>query len=78
MVARGGFALQAVGPGRYLLRFGALDVVNAATGRAFVLDLNGAEPTRQGAARLSPAERALEELARQRRQGAVLRPMDVP
>lgn len=76
MVARGGFELLAVGPGRYMLRFGGREVLDATRpGQAFVLDLNGAEPA-PGAprSRQDARERALEELARQRRQGSVLTP----
>jgi hypothetical protein len=46
MVARGGFTLHAVAPGRYVMRYGGFDVLDGATGTAFKLDLNGAEPTR--------------------------------
>jgi len=49
VVARGGFSLQAIGPGRYLLRYGDYQVLDAATGRAFMLDLNGAVPVRPDA-----------------------------
>lgn len=82
MIARGGFTLQAVGPGRYLLRYGTRDVLDvrpgAAPDQAFVLDLNGAEPTRPGAGRQPLPDRLLEEEARRRRQGAILRPVDAP
>jgi soluble lytic murein transglycosylase-like protein len=45
MLARGGFALSAVGPGRYALTYGGRAVLDAARpGQTFVLDLNGAEP----------------------------------
>lgn len=45
MLARGGFALDAIGPGRYVLRWGEYTVLDATRpGEAFVLDLNGARP----------------------------------
>jgi hypothetical protein len=82
MIARGGFTLEAVGPGRYRLRYGTLDIHDgrpgAAPNQAFVLDLNGAEPTRPGAGRLPVPDRLLEEEARRRRAGERLRPVDQP
>jgi soluble lytic murein transglycosylase-like protein len=45
MVARGGFQALAIGPGRYVLRYGAFEVEDGRNpGRAFVLDVTGAEP----------------------------------
>jgi hypothetical protein len=45
MVARGGFQAVAIGPGRYVLRYGAFEVEDGRNpGRAFVLDVTGAEP----------------------------------
>ena len=45
MIARGGFRLLAIGPGRYELRYGDQQVLDATRpGYAFVLDLNGARP----------------------------------
>ncbi|MDW8399718.1 MAG: hypothetical protein RMK90_14270 [Acetobacteraceae bacterium] len=63
MLARGGFTLHAIAPGRYRLRWGGYDVLDAARpGQAFVLDLNGlspvpptaTSPTRQPARPTSP------------------------
>lgn len=80
MVARGGFQLEAVGPGRYVLRHGGRDVLDAnRPGGAFVLDLNGAAPLRDDptpGARFRASERALEEEARRRRQGLRLEPAE--
>jgi soluble lytic murein transglycosylase-like protein len=46
MVARGGFSLMPVAPGRYMLRWGQYEVLdrNAGDRRPFVLDLTGAAP----------------------------------
>lgn len=62
MLARGGFTLHAIGPGRYRLRWGGFDVLDArAPGLAFVLDLTGATPVepedaaRRDRRRMSPA-----------------------
>jgi soluble lytic murein transglycosylase-like protein len=85
MVARGGFSAETVGPGRYLLRYGAQEVLDAAGGRRpFVLDLNGAQPVEAGpvgpgAGRSrDPADAALEAERFRARAGERLRPVDGP
>lgn len=48
LIARGGFSLDPLGPGRYLLRYGQYEVLDrrapAGSRRPFVLDLAGAAP----------------------------------
>ena len=86
MLARGGFQAMAVGPGRYLLRFGGFEVQDARReGAAFVLDINGAEPARAGlgspilAAPGAAGERGRQARARDMgRGGMVLAPVDQP
>lgn len=61
MLARGDFALRAIGPGRYVLDAGGRDVPDARhPGAAFILDLNGAEPA------AAPAAQPAGEPARRR------------
>ena len=57
MVARGGFRLLAIAPGRYELRYGDQQVLDASRpGFAFVLDLNGARPAAPGQPADEPAK----------------------
>ncbi|WP_206934115.1 transglycosylase SLT domain-containing protein [Roseococcus thiosulfatophilus] len=60
MIARGGFTLEAVGPGRYVLGWHGREVLDreapAGSRRPFVLDLNGAAPA-ETAGPAAPATR---------------------